>query len=649
MLGGGGVLYALDSRGRKALLLGLKAARGGGAGASGTVFVAHRSGAWLWVIPPSQLSDGGALSGVFASISRMMGIPFVRIRAAIPEELFRGSLVEAIGRTHPLSAAAMRAHMPEQMQRLRTLLRIRGRVDAPYQRGQLATRGYGGKAGAGDSPERRYSRASSVRSGAGSVLSWLSGSSALTGPLRIGRTVDKRQQLARRNAAANAAALALGNGGAAKATSAKRAEMLLGGGGEASVRAPPRRRPRGVDDPDRSATNDVELFVGTALVYAFIYTGKLMPFDETAYRQMKAAHFFRHITVNSHDFDSLVLKFKTLIQQTGIGRADWWDCSRLWRIFLLSDERGFWEPSDGLAIALQAVPGVSPLDIAQRPISRWLPFLKREEYVREGAGGRGGSGTGRYAGSVAALRADTDPLLASCPFTEPSAAGILYTVPVELREIAAADASGLVHAERVWATMLAMAHLRSGSEHFLAEEPAALDDTGFTLLDGGQDYVARLFDACPALFAQYKGLKEKAEAQVKVWSLRHEAVLERLRREDQRQNGFAWLRRDHYTWSRVFSALTAGHETLSVVLGAADEQLPKHQRFAVLVTALLTMLCVQLWCAARPASTAGAGAAFPRAPLAPLFRAACVPAARASLTAVPLCLNPKPGSSTPGA
>lgn len=47
--------------------------------------------------------------------------------------------------------------------------------------------------------------------------------------------------------------------------------------------------------------------------------------------------------------------------------------------------------------------------------------------------------------------------------------------------------------------------------------------------------------------------------------------------------------------ARALTALRKGHEAFSVMLADPDEAVPLHHRVAVLLTALLGMLCVQIW------------------------------------------------------
>lgn len=72
-------------------------------------FLSLDSGAWLWAVPPVALDGGGRLGGALVRISRVIGLPFVRLRTALPAEMFRGSLLHAVGRKDALSVEALLA------------------------------------------------------------------------------------------------------------------------------------------------------------------------------------------------------------------------------------------------------------------------------------------------------------------------------------------------------------------------------------------------------------------------------------------------------------------------------------------------------------------------------------------------------------
>lgn len=98
MNAGAAVAYALDLRYRSKELRALLKVKPFG-------FRAHRSGAWTWHLVAEQGEgrtnsggkqigvDGvGQISGPFAQLSAVIGLPPVRIRSAIPDEMFKGSV-----------------------------------------------------------------------------------------------------------------------------------------------------------------------------------------------------------------------------------------------------------------------------------------------------------------------------------------------------------------------------------------------------------------------------------------------------------------------------------------------------------------------------------------------------------------------------
>lgn len=62
-------------------------------------FRAHASGAWTWSFAQEPLTaDVGLLRGGAVDCARMLGCPFVRLRAALPEDLLAGGVAESLGR-----------------------------------------------------------------------------------------------------------------------------------------------------------------------------------------------------------------------------------------------------------------------------------------------------------------------------------------------------------------------------------------------------------------------------------------------------------------------------------------------------------------------------------------------------------------------
>lgn len=94
MLLAAGALFPVDLRVRQAALANLKKRDFG-----------FRSfgGAWTWSLSQSGLGDAvDRAGGTAVNVAGIIGIPFVRLRAAIPEELMPGSMALALGRQEQL-------------------------------------------------------------------------------------------------------------------------------------------------------------------------------------------------------------------------------------------------------------------------------------------------------------------------------------------------------------------------------------------------------------------------------------------------------------------------------------------------------------------------------------------------------------------
>lgn len=149
-----------------------------------------------------------------------------------------------------------------------------------------------------------------------------------------------------------------------------------------------------------------------------------------------------------------------------------WDRARLWRVYFLNDVRGFWEPSAGLALALQAVRAPRE-NIARRPLASWAPrfptvwryignppkgLTAEEHQALPRAGWRE-----KWAREAAGVR---EELRTACPLSEPSVEAFEWSQPEQLKELAGGS-QGLVTAERLWTTLLCRAWLQDQQEHFL--------------------------------------------------------------------------------------------------------------------------------------------------------------------------------------
>ncbi len=89
-----------------------------------TGFAEMTGGVWTWTLTqlrPTKSVD--APRGTGPALARKIGIPFVRLRAAVPEELFPGAPGWAVGRASGLSSSALSAAMDEHKDAFSSLRR----------------------------------------------------------------------------------------------------------------------------------------------------------------------------------------------------------------------------------------------------------------------------------------------------------------------------------------------------------------------------------------------------------------------------------------------------------------------------------------------------------------------------------------------
>ena len=100
MLLGAAIGYVQDWHHRKQLLKKLQDPRYG--------FAAQKDGTWTWSLRQEPLLQAvGAPTGTAVNIMEVFAIPFIRLRAALPEELLPGSLPQALGRRTGLSTRGL--------------------------------------------------------------------------------------------------------------------------------------------------------------------------------------------------------------------------------------------------------------------------------------------------------------------------------------------------------------------------------------------------------------------------------------------------------------------------------------------------------------------------------------------------------------
>ena len=280
---GSAVAWAADERHKRLVLRRIRTVELG--------FAETEDGAWTWRLHQNVLTGlVGATTGSGVEICSLLGFPFVRFRAAVPEEWFEGSVAEAIGRLEGLSVEAVESN----------------RVKIGLQ---LLSSGASPKRGAREtlSPRKgaRPRRIPPTEFGPDSV----DGTGTRRAALRnaIGSNPEARVRAASLKLAAAQAALEAEQ----EETQAETAGE--GGGGSAAAR--------------------IDVLTGTALMHALLSIERLLPGPELA-RLLRDARV--HFGTRAREFDTLMGKFQVMLSEgTLSGGSGWLQRARLWRLVFL--------------------------------------------------------------------------------------------------------------------------------------------------------------------------------------------------------------------------------------------------------------------------------------------------------------------------
>jgi hypothetical protein len=502
---------------------------------------------WTWTLSVSEC-EAAPLAGSAVALAAAIGIPFARLRCAIPEALLPSS---------GAAAALLRLHHAD--------------VDADA-----------GACGAEECQAPQLDALRAVRV-VGSDAHDVTSGSALAGAAAGAAALTRHDALLTEAAAAHADGD--GDGDAADGTAAPDA----GAESEEAARAAPGAAAAaaacGADDAT-AADDDVgdaraappppplsdETLVSTALLFALLSSRRLLPRAALAARQRAASRFFASAAAGGglndspHGrFDTLTCRFRILLGASNMRAGAWMAKARLWRAVLLAQEdagsdagdgdgacdgmRVWWDASDSLAFALLAAPppppgaSLPPQDrtLAARCVRCVLvPMLAAARCVPcfwssspldaapdavESAAGSGAAAANADAAAARARRgaadeaaarraaekaaaaaaadirivdadadADADvPSYEECPLAF-SAAAIRRSLP---QALAARVASGALTSEaaamRIWATALTVGALRALPFSWLFASPSAADassSAGVTLPDAGDAWLA---------------------------------------------------------------------------------------------------------------------------------------------------------------
>lgn len=279
-----------------------------------------------------------------------------------------------------------------------------------------------------------------------------------------------------------------------------------------------------------------------------------------------------------------------------LGKTGWFPRARLWRLILLQDPSGgFWDPTPGLGLALQACRVRPP------------PRLDPSEPVLTDP---------RRIDRSLVPAATRKAAQASCPLSGFDWEAVAWSVPAYLREVEAATA-GAVPAERVWCTCLAAAALQRLDESWLASDPAAANAANKakvgTVVDRAHAFLDSLSSEFPSLqlAAPFAAAMADADLYVVTWQRRQLLASAELRKVERgaaaSAESFSFASQLMRVAGQVYRAASQRHDALNVLLAPPGETVKRWQRCMVLFTVLLAGLAVQVWlfwCAVHAASAA---------------------------------------------
>ncbi len=85
-------------------------------------FAETADGVWTWTFTQNELTQAvEAPSGTAVEIAGVLGFPFIRLRAALPEEMFEGSVSQCLGRQAGLSIAGLAGARDDNLHVAQTL------------------------------------------------------------------------------------------------------------------------------------------------------------------------------------------------------------------------------------------------------------------------------------------------------------------------------------------------------------------------------------------------------------------------------------------------------------------------------------------------------------------------------------------------
>ena len=537
---------------------------------------------WRFALEPLR-EDMDSPAGPAIEACAVMGIPFARIRLALPDECFGTDLSAALGRRHALSRRGMDGAAKA--------------AAAAARKARKSRRGGGGGGGGG----------SAANHGA-HALSALSQSSL---------------------ASLVSAGVNSGYGGDCATRSG------ASGGYSHAWGAPPSGTPAAASSREEEEAEQEEL-LGTAIMLSFIQVTRLMAAPQLAHALAgAAAHFTSARTTAGRTFADTHAAMLVLHRELRTP-AGWLVRARLLRLVFSQAPDGSWDASASTAFALQAR-HTTEVFAASHPEA--AAAAKGGKPARGGGGGSGAGGgcfggasaspadasarksarvhhTPGYASESESDGEEFDPEAgcaadagaaclsggprslggieeetADCPLAGCTRAALMSCCPLSLSALDADDAPG-----RVWATLCAIALLEQLDISWLAGRGDLFGGSERTIVDAATSWLTAHSKARPRVAAALvdRTLAKAARRAIAGWERAWGDRVGELRRSDaivaQRPQSHV-----DRTLSAAVVAVRTKHELFATFFSEPLDGLQRWQRWMVVVTCVLSSLFVNIW------------------------------------------------------
>ena len=544
MNGGAAVAFVMDMQHKSHSVARIKTPEMG--------FTQLPDGTWLWSTTQDELDRAvAAPSGSAVNFTALFGFPFIRLRCALPEELMRGSIGQALGRRLGLSAGGLSEAKEEHHNTFTQLRRNSSTL--------FAARALG-------SPRASESAGDAVATSLSLVsVDW----QACEGD---GSPTPRAEALFDASETPRARMSTARSFGRASRARFSLADMSV----EASE------------------------LTGSALAFAYLASQRALPYDELNARLAATARHFRGCRVPgiAHDFMQLHRLFSLMVgfdSGSIAATKQWLTTSRLWRLILLQQEDGGWNLTGSLAFVVESHPGELPKKVKKVEATVWAKLCGAvwmgdeedldaalddlddmvDDVVRLGADGSPGTG--------GAKGAPDDVAVDDCPLTF-SRGEMLRRMP---KLLAQTDGG-----ERLWATSLAVEVLRNMDVSWLVCDEEGEEET---IVDKGVAYLQTCCGQHPALaeFVTSGELKAYTKRTIRHWRAVTDAAVQRTRYHEV-TSAHVMLTYAQRAGAHIFKSLRVDHSTFSVFLDS-DSFLLRWQSWMLLLTVVASSLLTSIW------------------------------------------------------